>query len=84
MKIRIKTWEEMESIYGTDIDGDICVEGEEAFTQEMEEFCGKEVEIEKDEFGRVLAFDEDCYSWNIKSYMVDDRDLDKFLNLLND
>jgi len=85
MRVTIKSWRDMEREYGTDIQGDICPEMcDECFTQEMAELCEEEVEIVKDEFNRVLAFDCEGNSWIIRPFMVEEKDLNKFLDFIND
>ena len=82
MRIRIKTWEEMEREFGTDRDGDIIVRGCGSFIQDMKKLCGTEIEVIKKGYGRAITFDNEGNSWIISPFMVDRKDLDKFLTLL--
>jgi len=76
-KVRIKSWEAMESEYGLDEDGDIA--RWPFFTEAMKRLCGKELVSEMD--AALTGFDDaDDYvrfsveneSWDFATWMVEE------------
>ena len=78
MKVRIKTWEQMEKEFGVDNVGDIKCK--ETFNTYMEEQLPKDriIEIEKDENNTLKIFNNvhdwyvDDFEWNISDDMIEE------------
>ena len=71
MKVKIKTWEELEKKYGASEDGNISKHGHPyCFDKEMIDMCGKEVELENANggYGSVLGKYDGYYieKWMVK------------------
>lgn len=66
MKVRIKTWEEMEKEFGLDEHGNIpcyCY-----FVPEMKQFCGNVIEVEG--YEDYFVCDKEYNLWEISDDMI--------------
>ena len=68
MKVRIKDWAELEKEFGLDNQGDIdcyCV-----FTKGMREYCGKVIEVNRNNIGRTGMFKHDGWFFDNETYEI--------------